>query len=530
MMSSLTLDKYQAEAVASSAITTLVMAGPGAGKTRLILGRLAYLLDSGVPPEEILILTFSTRAAAELLSRAKDLGLEARIKTFHAAARALLKDLGQIPFRPATEADRRQALEEALEEEGHGMSRREKGQLLSLFSLIKAGSQEVSEELVRIFVRYNHSLEVKGLCDFDDFLLAATEVLKKRRSPFRAVIVDELQDASYTDLAFLQALEPESYFLVGDPFQAIYGFRGAVGPELFAYIQKSFPRVVCFDLKYSYRVPKIILDLARRLVGGLPLESRAKKGAVSGHLLGTARAEAVFIGKAMESLVGGRDFLASEISRGQRGLAWGDFAVLVRVRALLSPLKDVLSGVGIPVCLRDESAERLRQKIKPLLSLNLAGLPPQDLELQAKRQKIVFSSSEREYLQRLFPLVESAEDLVHELLFQAEAPDEPGAVSLTTVHAAKGLEFPVVFVAGFEEGLFPFELRGESDEAEERRLAYVAFTRAKERLFLTASAKRTIFGKRLSGRPSPFSRLLGVTFVREASKVVPKRPRQGSLF
>ncbi|WP_456432035.1 ATP-dependent helicase [Thermosulfuriphilus sp.] len=528
-MSRFDLDADQAKAVATPYRTTLVIAGPGAGKTRLILARVAFLLEAGLQPEEILVLTFSTRAAGELLSRAKGWGDSVQIKTFHAAARALFRKMGLEVFQPASQEERFEALKEASLRAGFKASRRDLSRILTHFSLVKSGSQKLSPEFSSLFALYNQVLEEVCRGDFDDFLLQIISHLAPSGGPFRQVIVDEFQDASPTDLLFLKSLRPEGYFLVGDPFQAIYGFRGAGGPGIFEAVRREFPDVGEFRLKRSYRVPAKILEVACRLVGAPAFESLQRGGRLEAHLFPSPRAEAVFIGKTIEALVGGRDFLAAELMGVREAFCWGDFAVLVRLKALVAPLKEALISAGLPVFFRDEAREALRRKLEAFSRIDLSGRRPEEIKTVAQDLKLTFSRPEEAFLKALFPLVDSLEDLVFELLYQADAPRDQEAISLSTIHAAKGLEFPVVFVAGFEETLMPYTLK-EGDEDEERRLAYVAFTRAQEALYLTASSRRFLFGRSLPGRPSPFWGQLGLKAKIHRLSIKKTPPRQNSLF
>ncbi len=427
------LDEAQHAAVTCEATAVGVIAPPGSGKTRVLTRRAAWRVSMGDDPRRMLVVTFTRRAAAEVASRLRALGVQgATVGTMHAVALAQLhrraEDRGRRP--PRVLGSPSEALGE-LEPESPPARRDELARLWSW-----AGSQglaaddlrhrpppgwgddevELAVASVRAYERWKRR---RGVLDFHD-LLRAWQVAVDDDPVFGAaqrwrladVLVDEFQDVNPTQAAALDALSgPEStLFVVGDPHQAIYGFNGA-DPAALDSLSVRRPEVVTVRLGVTYRCPQAIVDAAARGLTIDPPRSAVGPGRPPGAWSAPdADAEAAGIVGLVE------DARA-------RGLELSDVVVLARTRALVADLGRRLSARGLAT---------------------------------------------------------------------AKTP-EPGspAVLVTTIHAAKGLEWPVVVVAGADADHLPHPSARTPDAvAEERRLLYVALTRASESVHITWAEHR----------------------------------------
>lgn len=496
------LNPAQRAAVIHKGPPLLVQAGPGTGKTRALTHRLAYLLRRrGVPPEEILAVTFTRQAAAEMVSRLTRLlpdfpGLNRlTVKTFHALGHQLLLTQ-EAPRQVAEEEHRRALLRGVAKECGRPYGDLEK-RIIAWKQALQY-PEDLGPEAgpwKAAFKAYEAALAREGLWDYEDLIARSARLLSQQaevrdrwRGRFRHVLVDEYQDLNEAQYRLFQALVgPEAEVMViGDPHQAIYGFRGA-SPEYFHRFRQDWPEAVLLNFSETYRLPAPLLEAAQQVLaaGGVlppPLVSR-RPGNLKPVLLeaATPQAEALAIARTIEELVGGLSHLALEDSRlrdlePEAQASFREVAVLYRFHAQGPELEKALTEAGLP-------CQRPREGVGPEL---------EGLDLAAER------------------------------------------VKLLTLHAAKGLEFPYVFIAGCEAGLLPWEPEGErpGDPAEEKRLFYVGLTRASRRVFLTRARARTLFGKRRRPQLSPLVRALGPELLTsgKASGAAPSRPRQPQLF
>jgi DNA helicase-2/ATP-dependent DNA helicase PcrA len=486
------LDPEQTRAASILEGPLLIVAGPGTGKTRTLVARIAGLIEMGrLVPEQALAITFTNQAALELRERLMRAvpGSSTQaplVTTFHGLGLCLLREFSKEPFEVADDEQRVELVKMAL---GDGARRRPTEQALERISLAKQSPDPRSllaaePELVAVFERYEQNLRARGLRDVDDLVLATVELL--RDSPeitarvcerFASISVDEYQDVNDVQAALVRLLSPDGKRLcvIGDPDQAIYGFRGAA-PGHFARFTELFPGAEVVTLRRSYRVPRPLLAAAQSVLkeereldsvrDGLPLEVIACPSVKS-------EAEQVLV--RIERIVGGTSTFAVDSGRAREAEAldvgFGDIAVLTRTKAQHAELVQALERSGIPcrVVGEDEPHDPRSQK-----------------------------------------------------------------VAIMTLHASKGREFEVVFLTGAEHGLLPLQAAGlVSDPEEERRLLYVGMTRAKRLCIVSHAKKRTLFGKALPGVPSPFLAKLPEGAVCRTSAVLPvRRPasRQLGLF
>ncbi len=483
-------DPDQEAAVAAPPRPLAVVARPGGGKTRVLTRRILRLLSEGQPPERILALTFTRQAAEELAGRlarvASPAGERVRVSTFHALGLSLLREWGCD--WPVLDEDERLSLIRPLAKKA-AASPSKAGEAIARTKLNPEGRAEAD---VRSLVEeYQRALAHTQALDFEDLLarplqMAAKDELKsvEAAARFDHVLVDEFQDLNRLQFAWLSLLCPQperSLSVVGDPDQAIYGFRGA-SPAFFEDLAALRPELKRIELGRSHRCPPSIIDAARAVIAHnpgrhLPLRSARPAGSkLRLAALPSPKAEAVFIVQEMERLLGGSSHLAidSGAADGHEGCSLADMAVLFRLHRQAEEIVEVMEQSGLPYQVAGQEP----------------GRETDALELGAEK------------------------------------------ITLLTCHAAKGLEFPFVFIAGCEAGLLPYRPpEGREDIFEERRLFYVALTRARERAVLTWSRRRTLFGQRLSQGPSPFIQEIPAPLIEVVEAVAPKpRQVQMSLF
>ncbi len=495
-------DPDQQAAISHARGPLLVVAGPGSGKTRTLTRRLAHLVTArGFAPEGCLALTFTRRAADELRARLADglgeRGARVRVSTFHALCLEILgrhageaeRHLGLPPgCRPAEEQDR-VALLVAGAGIGEARARRLLGRLLRHG---RAPREAWPAGLDAEERRYRVLLREAGLVDFDELpglalalLEACPAALLAERARIQALGVDEYQDVDARQERLIELLAPESGELcvVGDPDQSIYGFRGAL-PSACERFVAAHPGCRRVRLGRNYRSTQVIADAARQALARGPGAGVQALGPglerVTLHRAASERAEAEFVVATLEALLGGHSFFSIDSGRGRgaaSSLAFSDVAVLYRLDALGDPLVEALERSGIPC--RRRSHEKLADA--------LGG-----------------------------DAFDERADRVH----------------LMTLHAAKGLEFRVVFVVGCEDGLLPLRFGPVAAAAleEERRLFYVGMTRAAERLYLCHAARRRLRGRSRAMQPSPFLAPIDRALT-EASqtRLPPRRPARRQL-
>ena len=545
---------------------------------------------------EITAVTFTVRAAEELRER-----LAAKLKrkadkitvgTFHSVCYSFLK----AEFSPASRALQLRTAEEVLRDFGRKCA---PNAFLSEVSAAKNGMGE-ADDCIR---EYTRCLRAAGALDFDDII---DEALARKIAGecFRCLLVDEFQDVNEKQYELIRqwAGESNSLFVIGDPDQAIYSFRGAAA-NIFERLQRDFPQVNLVRLTKNYRSTPEIIDCALRAIsennGERTLCPTLPAGAkVRLAECGSELAEGIFVAKEIGKMTGGLDMLAKGREEKQR--AFGEIAVLARTNRQLDGIRRCLRQEGIP-CAEAKANFLESPAVSGTLAFfaALAGGNEQEAEnflggrenFEAAREKFLpqMNGRPRKVLAawREYQHITSAEfdkliDAAHYARMEefldamllgkegdavvAEGKTAAGAVRLSTLHGAKGLEFPVVFLCGMTEGVFPREPRGaengkkisaadnksgaengakhdaadgrngaesgisddgaadgaaggdsEADEAEERRLFYVGITRAKEELILTSG-----------GKPSPFLSGLPQDIIKE--KTVQKQYKQLSMF
>jgi len=587
----------QEAAIAHGEGPLLIVAGPGTGKTRTLVERIARLLRTRVvAPAEITAITFTRKAANELRGRlATLLGGRADgvfVQTFHALGLDLLRAhaaaAGLPPqFAVLDEAGRHALLTHVHAEAGEcALSVARVAGAISAAKAALVAPADAAPELTAIYAAYEKALASAGAVDFDDLVVRAVRLLEtdevaltSARRRCRHLLVDEYQDINAAQYRLVRLLAPTgpstNLCAVGDPDQAIYGFRGA-DPSYFVRFASDYPGALTLTLARNYRSVVSIVCLATAVIertagrAPRPLQPLATRGSkVLRQVLADERAEADFISAEIEAQVAGTSFLSMDAGRAVQGhgLAFHQIAVLVRLSAQADAIEEALDRSGIPCHRRGDEAFASRPQVADILAKlrrriddmgTLAGFaspfgPPPATTPRSLRSASPYPPamvrSERssptphatsQPAQAQLPLVADllatlvpdakldprslralellqafavpfgtdAAAFLSEMALARETDLEhlPQKVALLTLHASKGLEFPLVFIAGCEDGILPLRLPWlpPADVEEERRLLYVGMTRAQQRLILTAAHRRTLAGRTVENRPCPF--------------------------
>lgn len=562
------LNEKQRQAAEAIDRRIAVVAGPGTGKTKTLIARILYLLEQrNVGPGEITAVTFTNQAAQELKERltlqpgSKRNISRMHIGTFHSICLDFLKRQGREIFLADTSVLTEIAKELCGE---YGLSDTPV-QLLNQLSLAKTGALSEPEERSRQLLQsYQERLHHRGLCDFDDLLIETLKICRENQENrkkqswernFSYLMVDEFQDISPIQYELIREWNKngKELFVIGDPDQSIYGFRGS-DSGCFVKMQREYPETRQISLEYNYRSTGHILNSALAVIGNNPgMERKLKPWKEEGTPVRIVEAtskgsEAVFAAKEINRLVGGMDMLEAQNYFAQKGAAgqrsFRDIAVLYRTHHQARLLEKCLQKEGIPYVVRgregflenplvqgtisffcslsepehpayreeavkklwnledsrissgiyDEMAARYEKKWKRTKPKKLIQQWAEDLELtedknlQMLADMAIFYNSTQEFLDAVL-LGEEGE------LKRCGGKSYHGdAVSLMTLHASKGLEFPVVILFGMEKGEVPLEREeNPTDVEEERRLFYVGMTRAREELLLTFAEDSSAF-------------------------------------
>ncbi len=519
------LNSQQQAAARADDGAVLIVAGPGTGKTKTLVARIIFLLEQKkAKPGQILALTFTKKAAEEMASRVAQnrSGTQPRITTFHALCHELLQR--DVPF--VAEAERLQIIRDLPRPQSlRPLSVRELGLAISR---AKNMPKIDDPELAKVVKAYNKALGQAGVQDFDDLLLGAYQLLAQdeqvriaAQHRYRYVLVDEFQDTNLLQYEILKLLlGHNNVFVIGDPNQSIYGFRGASG-GIFEQFAADFAAAQTIVLDTNYRSVPEVVHLSNALFSAAPplAAHNQSQGVVRQVEVLNEYSEAAWVLNEIQRAIGGGDMLraVSDDNRlHHRRLS--DFAVLYRSRMAAVVLQRQLADSGLPYQVVGEGSPYEQPQVQALIALMRQAVSGEPLVLQG------FGSAQRRLLkdeladanqaipsvlvERLTAILGFEPNLalqqfagvvvrfktVKDVLGYIDGIAQQGfydtaadAITLLTIHSSKGLEFPVVFVVGCEEGILP-SARGE--EAEERRLLYVAVTRAREQLQLLHTKNR----------------------------------------
>jgi DNA helicase-2/ATP-dependent DNA helicase PcrA len=624
------LNDIQRQAVLTTEGPVLIVAGAGSGKTRALTYRIAYLVrERDVPPQEILAITFTNKAAREMAERAERLVGSGAVRgmwilTFHSMCARLLRrehhHLG-VPssFTIWDDGDTERLISSVIRDLDIDPRRfppkamaaaigKAKDRVLDPDGLAQIASNFYEEMVAKVYRAYEERKRAAGALDFDDLITEAVrlfrdhpDVLRYYQERFRYLLVDEYQDTSRAqyELVNLLASRYRNICVVGDADQGVYSWRGATIQNILDF-ERDYPDANVFLMEQNYRSTANILTAANALIAHNA--QRKPKNLWTEAETG----ERVVVFKASDEHEEAL-FVATEIDRlrNEEGYRASDVAVFYRTNAMSRVVEDVFVRVGMPYKVFGGVRFYQRREIKDVLAYLQLLVNPQDvisfrravntpkrgigdatvaaIEAFARDEEIdvieacrrvdeitllqtrakgavagfnqIMAAIRTAYEDGAGParMIEAAftesgylMELETERTIEAEGridnlrelagvametvardPDadlasflelislvgeqddyeeEDSTVTLMTLHIAKGLEFPVVFIVGMEDGVFP-HFRSMTDQhelEEERRLAYVGITRAQQRLYLTHAWSRTLFGQANWNPPSRF--------------------------
>lgn len=516
------LNAAQTQAATTVDGPVAIIAGPGTGKTKTLVERVRHMLAHGVTPHKILALTFTKKAASEMRARLGD--DRVYVATFHALCFDLLRQKTTEQPGFITEPAR-MALLRSLQKPASfkGVSLRDIALRVSRAKNM-AGSDS---EIAPIVAAYAAELKARNLQDFDDILLRTRDMLRadaawraQMQQRFTHSMVDEFQDTNALQYELLQLLRgTQNVCVIGDPLQSIYGFRGADG-DIFTRFLQDFPQTQQITLQTNYRSAPEIVAVANAVYPGAPqlTAHSSQPGQACAVEVLNEYSEAAWILAQIEQAIGGSDLrtaVSDDKREDQRSLR--DFAVLYRSRHVARVVQKTLQDSGIPVQIVGEGSpyeapqvqaivqvlSRLADPDRPVVIKNMslaqidalvATLDPAQKPVALAEQLLQkFGYEPTADLRQLcstlvqFTTLTAAVQYVDDLAAHDFYDPRAEAVTLLTIHAAKGLEFAQVFLVAAEAGVLP---SAKGDRAEEKRLFYVAVTRAKERLAILHARKR----------------------------------------
>ena len=607
------LNQNQQQAVVHEKGPMLVLAGAGSGKTSVLTNRIAYLIEQGISPANILAITFTNKAAREMKERVtKLIGPDARyiqISTFHSFGLKILKEnyefLGYEKNFIILDSDDTLTVVKKLMKDlnmnpKYYNARELRSKISSakneLITPEKFKKQEFDEKVVTLYKKYCEKLKAGNSVDFDDLLILpiklfeiSPSILNSYQERYQYILIDEYQDTNEAQYVFSKMLSKKyrNIFVVGDNDQAIYAFRGANYKNILNF-EKDYPDCKIILLEENYRSTKTILNAANSVIKHNKL--RKDKNLWSNNEEGD---KIKYIKTDDEKAEG--DYVVKEIKAlKEAGTSYDDIAILYRTNAQSRAMEEALLKANIPYRIIGSFYFYNRKEIKDLLCyLRLINNPKDDVSLSRvinvpKRgignvtianitaraeenntslfeaitsgKELAFKQlieeltkmSENKTLTEIVELVleksglkqelveektleseirlenleefksitknyeneygeVSLDDFLNEISLVSDVTEHDegnNKVSLMTVHSVKGLEYDDVFIIGMEEGIFPHynSIMEGTNEAieEERRLCYVAITRAKKKLWIMNTKKRMIYGQTQVNAPSRF--------------------------
>ncbi|KKQ73692.1 MAG: ATP-dependent DNA helicase PcrA [Berkelbacteria bacterium GW2011_GWB1_38_5] len=601
------LNKEQIEAVKTTEGPVLILAGAGSGKTKALTHRIAYLIqEKKIHPQNILAVTFTNKAAGEMKLRIDKLlgairsqkGTHEQIfqlpwmGTFHSVCSKILrKEIQNLGYRRSfviyNEDESLIAIKHAMDD--LNIDKKEsnpktiknfisgaKNELLTPKKYQPYARGYFGEIVSKVYEQYQKDLKTANALDFDDLIMLTVElferhleILSRWQNLFRYILIDEYQDTNFAQykLVKLLAQKHKNICVVGDDFQAIYGFRGANFRNILDF-EKDYPKAKVIKMEQNYRSTKSIITAAQKVIEKNVLRSEKELWTQNEDGLPSTVFEA-------RNEIDEVDFVRTEIEALKNFHKLNDFVILYRTNAQSRILEEIFMQNNIPYRLIGALRFYERKEIKDILSylkliLNaedrvslkrIINVPPRGIGIksqnanlksqnenpkiikfqemmnhlrsEAKNKKIaelideitnvtdyknfILDGTEEgemrwenvEELKSVAAKAENLEDFLEQVALVADIDNydqNTEAVTLMTLHNAKGLEFPIVFMVGMEEGLFPHvnSMFEPANLEEERRLCYVGMTRAEKRLYLTYAVSRMLFGAVQSNAPSRF--------------------------
>lgn len=481
------LDEHQQAAVANVCKKLLIVAGPGSGKTTVLTRRIAHMISNkDVKPENCLAITFTRRACEEMRERLNKLLSEKsqliNIHTFHSLCFSILKENS------------------------------EKAGLEKNFKVISPNEKNL----------YQNGTLFDNVLEFDDLINLSvklfesdSQIQKKYCEQFKYIFVDEYQDIDENQYKLIKLLTPPegNICAIGDPNQAIYGFRGG-DSKFFKSFGSDYKDVCIINLKNNYRSAENIVDASNQMIDSNNIVSQCAKPyeKITIHTAQTDNAEAEFVISTIEKLIGGHSFFSLDSQRSQgdeSNFSFSDFAILYRTSSQLDALVKALERSGMPYVKLSDDLLCDKKPVRKLLSLlDKEHFVYEQLKNLRCNFREEIDDYIFEYLLKTALIHNVRDDFIHEaaLLRYSDAFDKRAdRISLMTLHSSKGLEFECVFITGLEDGIIPlYRAKTLEEKEEEKRLLYVGMTRARQRLFLCRALKRKWLGTFKNLPQSPF--------------------------
>ena len=568
------LNRSQLEAVKQISGPSLIIAGPGTGKTKTLTHKIIEFLNQGINPENILALTFSNHAAKEIRSRINELIKDKEvmdkliISTFHAFGLLIVQENIESlerndKYSIITLREKEIILKDQLKVKQDKIKKYLKN-ISDIKQKLENNNDDIEDpELRTIYNNYNEILKKYNLFDFDDLLYLPVKIFKENpdilkiyQDRFKYITIDEYQDINYIQYILIKMLTGHAnanITVIGDPNQAIYGFRGADVGFINNFIN-DFPGSKVFYLEKSYRCTDNILNASRHIVAREKNDEVYLKGIEKGTKViikefNTEKSEAEFTAREIEKMIGGLRFFSmdSGITDGDKEdhYSLSDFAVLVRINQQMGAVEKAFKDHSIPYQKVGESPFYISEPFVSLIDLIKVIVNPEFKLLNNIRDRLRISENEKKdmeeclrknnlsyllknitekYFKEILDGYKSEYEILLELSSEYDKKPEQfinfistsqgidnlkhnvESIKLMTMHSAKGLEFNTVFIVGCNDKILPFSLFDNYDVnlEEEQRLLYVAMTRAKRYLYLTYSRSFTLFGRTMNTGRSAF--------------------------
>ena len=533
-----TTDDLQKAAIAHDEGPAIAIAGPGSGKTYVLTERIARLISQNIAPsEKILAITFTTRAAQEMRQRLMShpsLHQQASslsISTIHALGLQILREIPSYSsFKLISETEKIKIIQSLLQVQNYSPVK-----IVNYISLLKNHALNFRFDVTfqKIANQYQFYLLNNQLMDYEDLILLPLNFLQED-AEFRSqiqnrngfILIDEFQDVNPAQYEFLKIIshpQENNVFAIGDPFQSIYGFRGAYSGIFETFLQ-DFPQATTYHMGKSYRCGDKILKAAYEVIGSEnPLEGLPEKGKVNIVQHATDKSEAEFIARSIDAMTGGTRFFAydSGVAQAQTEIPLSEFTILCRTTRQFPAIIAALNNHGLPYQTA-QAGNLLDSELLSEIILYLRKILENPEENKCTVENLLKAyfeqnlSEKNDTIDNRNIFMEIAKDFGNDLksfidFIDLNAPTglyeaKENAVQLMTLHAAKGLEFEHVFISGCEEGLIPYSLfeNQETDPEEEKRLLFVGMTRAKKTLTLNYADSRKIFHRNMKLPPSHF--------------------------
>ena len=589
------LNDRQIEAVKITEGPVLILAGAGSGKTKTLTHRVAFILSQGINPENILAVTFTNKAAEEMLSRVKILlgklqfqnpNSKLFIGTFHSfGAKILRQEIECLGYKNNfviyDEDDSFSLAKDIINDLNLSRDRFKASSLLTLTSKLKSELENPEDidaddfykrQFIRFYSLYNRRLKAANAVDFDDLIMLPVQIfsnksiLQKYQEQYQFILVDEYQDTNHAQYTLINLMTQrnKNLFAIGDPDQAIYGWRHADFRNILNF-EKDYPKATVIKLEQNYRSTQNILNAAHEIISK-NIERKEKK-------LWTENPPGTLI-EVVEAIDEREEagFILDKITdlNKNSGINLDKIVVMYRTNAQSRVLEEACLYANLPYRVVGAVKFYQRKEVKDILaylrlvqnqndevslkrivgimgkkSFSAKGGPAEgwgDLKKEfikgamspAKLIKTIIKKTDYyDYLTKKFPGIGSDGELESEsriknikeligladkhnnlsdfltkiaLMQEERNTDNAKKLNLMTLHSAKGLEFDAVFISGVEENLMPHSRSAYSLEEleEERRLCYVGMTRAKKYLWLLFTKHRTLWGEKRETVPSRF--------------------------